>query len=119
MPFAGRTAADVTPEEHERILEGGWEIGGFRFIFETFDDIFTDEKSNDVASEFVRNKIRDRQGPGDGGAVVPEGLPARRQAPATGALLLRDLQPGERNPRRRKRESDNRNHGGGAGHGEP
>ena len=58
MPFAGRTAADVTPEEHQRILEGGWEIGGFRFIFETFDDIFTDEKSNDVASEFVRNKIR-------------------------------------------------------------
>ncbi|MEA2625749.1 MAG: hypothetical protein QOD06_1794, partial [Candidatus Binatota bacterium] len=58
MDVAGRTAADVTPEEHQRILEGGWEIGGFRYIFETFDDIFVDERSNAVASEFVRNKIR-------------------------------------------------------------
>jgi cyclohexanone monooxygenase len=56
--YAGRTIADVTPEEHQKILEGGWEVGGFRFIFETFDDVFTDEASNAVASEFVRNKIR-------------------------------------------------------------
>jgi cyclohexanone monooxygenase len=55
---AGRTADDVTPEEHQKILEQGWERGGFRFIFETFDDIFTNEKSNEIASEFVRNKIR-------------------------------------------------------------
>jgi cation diffusion facilitator CzcD-associated flavoprotein CzcO len=58
MDYAGRTAAGVTPEEHQRILEGGWETGGFRYIFETFDDIFIDEKSNAVAAEFVRNKIR-------------------------------------------------------------
>jgi cyclohexanone monooxygenase len=58
MPLAGRMAADVTPEERQRILERGWETGGFRFIFETFDDIFTDDKSNEAAAEFVRNKIR-------------------------------------------------------------
>jgi cation diffusion facilitator CzcD-associated flavoprotein CzcO len=58
MSPAGRTAADVTPEEHQKILERGWETGGFRYLFETFDDIFTDEKSNAVAAEFVRNKIR-------------------------------------------------------------
>ncbi len=58
MDYAGRTAADVTPEEHQKILERGWETGGFRYLFETFDDIFTDEKSNAVAAEFVRNKIR-------------------------------------------------------------
>ena len=58
MDTTGRTARDVTPEEHQRILERGWEIGGFRFIFETFDDIFTDDESNRIASEFVRNKIR-------------------------------------------------------------
>jgi cyclohexanone monooxygenase len=55
---AGRTVNDVTPREHQKILEQGWERGGFRFIFETFDDIFTDEKSNEIASEFIRNKIR-------------------------------------------------------------
>ena len=36
----------------------GWETGGFRFIFESFDDIFIDERSNEVACEFIRNKIR-------------------------------------------------------------
>jgi cation diffusion facilitator CzcD-associated flavoprotein CzcO len=58
MDYSGRTAADVTPEEQQKILERGWETGGFRFIFETFDDIFIDDKSNAVAAEFIRNKIR-------------------------------------------------------------
>jgi len=55
---AGRSCADATPEERQLIFERGWETGGFRFIFETFDDIITSETANDAASEFVRNKIR-------------------------------------------------------------
>lgn len=55
---AGRNVADVSPAECQRILERFWETGGFRFIFETFDDIFTDEAANAVVAEFVRNKIR-------------------------------------------------------------
>jgi cyclohexanone monooxygenase len=60
MPMnpANRTIADVTPDEHRRILEAGWEEGGFRYFLETFDDIFVDERSNAQASEFIRNKIR-------------------------------------------------------------
>jgi cyclohexanone monooxygenase len=60
MPMnpANRLVADVTPEQHQRILEAGWEEGGFRYFLETFDDIFVDLKSNEAASEFVRNKIR-------------------------------------------------------------
>jgi cyclohexanone monooxygenase len=58
MNAANRTIADVSPEEHRRILEAGWEEGGFRYFLETFDDIFVDPKSNEVASEFVRDKIR-------------------------------------------------------------
>jgi cyclohexanone monooxygenase len=60
MPMnpANRVAADVTPEEHRRILDAGWEEGGFRFFLETFDDVFTDEYSNEVASDYVRDKIR-------------------------------------------------------------
>ena len=58
MEPAGRMCGDVTPEQHQRILERGWETGGFRFIFESFDDIFTDERSNEIAAEFIRNKIR-------------------------------------------------------------
>lgn len=55
---AGRITTDVTPEERQQIFERGWETGGFRFIFETFDDIITSETANDAASEFVRSKIR-------------------------------------------------------------
>jgi cation diffusion facilitator CzcD-associated flavoprotein CzcO len=55
---SGRRIDDVTPAEHQRILEAGWERGGFRFIFETLDDLTADPRSNAVAAEFVRNKIR-------------------------------------------------------------
>ncbi|KAJ9602014.1 hypothetical protein H2200_013573 [Cladophialophora chaetospira] len=42
----------------QRVLEFGWEIGGFRFIFETFADMLTNPTCNAAAGEFVRNKIR-------------------------------------------------------------
>lgn len=58
MNPAGRTIHDVTPEQAQKVLEWGWEIGGFRFLFETFDDIVVDEKSNQVVSDFIRDKIR-------------------------------------------------------------
>jgi cation diffusion facilitator CzcD-associated flavoprotein CzcO len=47
-----------TDAEVQKVLEFGWEIGGFRFIFETFADMLTNAKCNDAAAEFVRNKIR-------------------------------------------------------------
>ena len=49
---------DVSPEEQQRVLEWGWEIGGFQFAFETFNDILTDHESNAIVAEFVRKKIR-------------------------------------------------------------
>ena len=55
---AGRNVGDVSAAECEKILERYWETGTFRFLFETFDDIFTDEQANSVVAEFVRNKIR-------------------------------------------------------------
>src|SRR5690606_15595937 len=54
MDPTGRTYDSVTDDERERIFQAGWETGGFRYIFETFDDILVDERSNDAASEFVR-----------------------------------------------------------------
>ena len=42
----------------QRVLERGWEMGGLRFIFETFADMTTSKEANYIASEFVRNKIR-------------------------------------------------------------
>jgi cation diffusion facilitator CzcD-associated flavoprotein CzcO len=60
MDPAGRNYDDVaSEEERERIFEEGWHKGGFHFVFETFDDIVLDQRSNDAASEFIRKKIRE------------------------------------------------------------
>jgi cation diffusion facilitator CzcD-associated flavoprotein CzcO len=75
MDPAGRVAADVTdPDELERVFEAGWEAGGFRYIFETFDDLLIDERVNDAASEFVRRKIR---------AIVKDPETAEKLCPKT------------------------------------
>ncbi|KAJ3543163.1 hypothetical protein NM208_g3715 [Fusarium decemcellulare] len=59
MKFTGKTASNATdPAEIRQILDSGWECGGFHYQFETFDDLFTNQESNDIASEYVRQKIR-------------------------------------------------------------
>jgi cation diffusion facilitator CzcD-associated flavoprotein CzcO len=59
IPVSGRVAADMPdPAERRRVFEQVWETGGFRFIFESFDDLITNQEINDEASEFVRDKIR-------------------------------------------------------------
>lgn len=44
--------------EFQKILDLGWEKGGFRYIFETFSDMLTNTKCNEAAGEYIRNKIR-------------------------------------------------------------
>lgn len=46
------------PDEVQRVLEGGWEKGGFRYFFETFGDLLLDEDCNHQVAEFIRRKIR-------------------------------------------------------------
>ncbi|KAK9422975.1 putative Cyclohexanone monooxygenase [Seiridium unicorne] len=49
---------EVDREEVRHVLDSGWETGGFHFQFETFDDIFTNQMSNDLASDYIRQKIQ-------------------------------------------------------------
>lgn len=58
MVDATAKAADLTEAEITKILDYGWEIGGFHFVFETFADLLTSDESNGLAAEFVRQKIR-------------------------------------------------------------
>lgn len=59
MVATGKNASDIKdPDDLRQILDSGWEEGGFHFQFETFDDLFTDAKSNEIASEYIRRKIR-------------------------------------------------------------
>lgn len=58
MNATGKTAKDLEDANNIRqVLDAGWETGGFHFQFETLDDIFTSQESNDVASEYIRQKI--------------------------------------------------------------
>jgi cation diffusion facilitator CzcD-associated flavoprotein CzcO len=60
MPFASvrETAADLSMEEMEELLEPRWEEGGFRFRG-AFEDLVTNPETNEMVSEYLRNKIRE------------------------------------------------------------
>ncbi|KAL2674287.1 hypothetical protein Neosp_012738 [[Neocosmospora] mangrovei] len=59
MQKSGKNAKDFLDDAHLRqLLDVGWESGGFHFQFETLEDITTDHESNQIASEYVRQKIR-------------------------------------------------------------
>ncbi len=48
----------VSPSEAQAIFERAWEKGGgFRFMFETFADISTNEVANKAAQDFIKGKI--------------------------------------------------------------
>jgi cation diffusion facilitator CzcD-associated flavoprotein CzcO len=53
-----RTTMSVSEEERAEILEDLWEQGGFRFLWGGFNDLTRDPEANEIASEFIRNKIR-------------------------------------------------------------
>lgn len=59
MDFAEKSALDVTPEERDRIFESKWNDGGFHFANECFNDLATNHESSELASEFIRTKIRE------------------------------------------------------------
>jgi cyclohexanone monooxygenase len=53
-----RSAMDVSEQEREETYERRWESGGTYFMA-AFEDLAVNQASNDTASEFVRDKIRD------------------------------------------------------------
>ena len=48
---------DLTLDEELKICETYWQLGGLNFLL-SFSDLLTNKKLNDIAAEFVRNKIR-------------------------------------------------------------
>lgn len=70
-PVNPLNATELTAEEQQRELEERWAIGGLR-IYGAFNDLLIDRTSNEIAAEFVRNKIRD---------IVEDPLVAERLSP--------------------------------------
>lgn len=58
--FIGSNAVDLTPEERTAGYEKLWQQGGFRYWLGIFQDTLFDQKSNDYAYEFWRDKVRAR-----------------------------------------------------------
>jgi cation diffusion facilitator CzcD-associated flavoprotein CzcO len=62
LPFGQddrKNARDYTPEERQARMEKQWEFGGHGMAY-VFADIGTDYEANELASEFVREKIREQ-----------------------------------------------------------
>lgn len=73
-------AMSVSDEERRAVFQKAWEIGGgFRFMFETFCDIATDERANKAAQEFIRSKIAEIvKDPETARKLTPNDLYAKR-----------------------------------------
>ena len=86
MPFdpPGRLAVEEDPKTRREVYEAGWRAGGFRFLFETFEDILVDEDANDTAAGSIRSKIRQIvDDPDTAEALSPRGYPyAAKRPPA-------------------------------------
>jgi cation diffusion facilitator CzcD-associated flavoprotein CzcO len=84
FPFAliDRSAMSVSPEEREAILEGLWEEGGFKFLWGSFSDLLIDPEANEIASEFIRQKIRATvKDPHTAELLCPQGYPYGAKRP--------------------------------------
>lgn len=58
MVPAKYSALEVSAEERQRIFESKWDEGGFHFANECFNDLATNHEASELASEFIRGKIR-------------------------------------------------------------
>lgn len=69
------SAMDVTPEERQHVYEQRWAVGGTSFMA-AFNDLITNQASNDTAAEFVRSKIREIvKDPATAEALCPKDYP--------------------------------------------
>ena len=79
---AGRNAMDTPPEEVQRIFEEHYPRGSFRFCFETFDDLLTDPRANQLAADFITGKIREKvNDPETAELLTPKGYPLFAKRP--------------------------------------
>ncbi|CDO09676.1 NAD(P)/FAD-dependent oxidoreductase [Mycolicibacterium cosmeticum] len=59
MEPARYSALEVSAEQRRSIFESKWNEGGFHFANECFNDLATNHEASELASEFIRSKIRE------------------------------------------------------------
>ncbi len=84
MPYdkALPSAIAATPEERRRVYDDCYWDGGFRMIFDSFQDLLFNKESNDTAAEYIRAKIRERvKDPKVAEMLTPKGYPYGTKRP--------------------------------------
>ncbi|MGB4767576.1 MAG: NAD(P)/FAD-dependent oxidoreductase, partial [Rugosibacter sp.] len=84
MPYdkALPSAIAASAEERRRVYDDCYWDGGFRMIFDSFQDLLFNKESNDTAAEYVRAKIRERvKDPKVAEMLTPKGYPYGTKRP--------------------------------------
>jgi cation diffusion facilitator CzcD-associated flavoprotein CzcO len=80
-----RSVKESTRDEQQQVFDEVWAAGGFQFLFETFNDIMIDERSNEAATDFIRSKIRATvTDPATAELLCPSGYPLGAKRPPLG-----------------------------------
>ena len=76
------SAIAASPEERRRVYDECYAQGGFRLIFDSFQDLLFNKESNDTAAEYIRVKIRERvKDPKVAEMLTPKGYPYGTKRP--------------------------------------
>jgi cation diffusion facilitator CzcD-associated flavoprotein CzcO len=84
MPYdkALPSAIAASAEERRRVYDDCYWDGGFRMIFDSFQDLLFNKESNDTAAEYIRAKIRERvKDPKVAEMLTPKGYPYGTKRP--------------------------------------
>ncbi len=74
--FRDAEALKVSESERQRQFEEDWQKGGFEWMFGSYKDLLADPKANELAADFVRDKIRSIVSKPDvAKKLIPKGYP--------------------------------------------
>lgn len=60
VPIATRSVFEVDDDERRRTFEEAWSSGQYGALLASFTDLATDAAANELASEFIRDKVREQ-----------------------------------------------------------
>lgn len=76
------SAMAVSAEERRSVFDDRWDRGGFRLVFDSFQDLLFNQESNDAAAEYIRERIRERvTDPATAELLCPTGYPYGSKRP--------------------------------------
>jgi cyclohexanone monooxygenase len=72
--FIPKSVLETTPEEREREFDRMWDAGGFAFWLANYQDMFFDQKANDLIADYLKRKIRSTvKDPETAEKLIPKG----------------------------------------------